>query len=462
MFSFASRGVAKDSLFVFIALYLSALLKFSGLTNMVLNLDGGSQDLFVLAGTILVSSMFVQLIKGGGKSGFIKRAQGVLISLLIASMALLLLNEKVGIFFDHEEFILLTLFLFGLLKLAWFYAEQNWKQFPGMVGRVLIVGNGPLATQMENLVSASGGRYELSGYVDCPVDGERRFLSGNVGELSPSNDAVMSSDILAKAREARANKIVVSFSERRGVFPLQEVLSCKLSGIEVMDAPTFYERVNRKLMLENITPSWFIFSNGFKVTVLRKGFKRMVDVLGSLLGALMSLPLVPFLILAIKLDSPGPVLFKQVRVGEGDSEFDIFKFRTMCNDAESKSGAVWSQENDPRITRVGRVLRKTRLDEIPQLINVLRGDMSLVGPRPERPEFVDDLRKVIPYYSERHFVKPGVTGWAQVCYPYGSSVEDAVEKLRYDLYYIKNYSLLYDFYIMYKTVGVVLFGKGGR
>jgi lipopolysaccharide/colanic/teichoic acid biosynthesis glycosyltransferase len=165
--------------------------------------------------------------------------------------------------------------------------------------------------------------------------------------------------------------------------------------------------------------------------------------------------------IGIKLDSPGPVLFKQVRVGKGDKEFIIYKFRSMRRDAEQKSGAVWARENDNRITRFGQFLRKSRIDEIPQLFNVLMGSMSLIGPRPERPEFVKDLKKVVPYYAERHFVKPGITGWAQVCYPYGASVEDAFEKLRYDLYYIKNYSLWLDFKIMFKTVSVML-KKMGR
>jgi lipopolysaccharide/colanic/teichoic acid biosynthesis glycosyltransferase len=165
--------------------------------------------------------------------------------------------------------------------------------------------------------------------------------------------------------------------------------------------------------------------------------------------------------LAIKMESPGDVLFRQVRTGKGDRDFVIFKFRTMRHDAEKQSGAVWAQENDPRVTRLGNFLRRTRIDEIPQLFNVLMGDMSIVGPRPERPEFISTLKEKVPYYSERHFVKPGITGWAQVCYPYGASVEDALEKLRYDLYYIKNYSLLFDFIIIFKTVGVVI-NKMGR
>ena len=174
------------------------------------------------------------------------------------------------------------------------------------------------------------------------------------------------------------------------------------------------------------------------------------------------LPFIPLIALAIKLDSPGPIFFRQLRVGEREKNFILYKFRTMLDDAENGTGAIWAQEKDPRVTRVGNFFRKSRIDEIPQLFNVLMGDMSLVGPRPERPEFIDKLKKVIPYYSERHFVKPGVTGWAQVRYPYGASVEDALEKLRYDLYYIKNLSITFDLMIILETVNVVLFRRGGR
>jgi sugar transferase (PEP-CTERM system associated) len=240
------------------------------------------------------------------------------------------------------------------------------------------------------------------------------------------------------------------------------VLDCKFSGIEVVDAPSFYEDLTGKLLIEDITPSWFIFSNGFKMTPAMRYYKRALDIFFSMLGLLMVMPFIPLLALAVKLDSRGPIFFRQVRVGEREKRFVLYKFRTMREDAETTTGAIWAQSNDPRITRVGRFLRTTRLDEIPQLYNVLRGDMSFIGPRPERPEFIEMLSKIIPYYTERHFVKPGISGWAQVRYPYGASVEDAIEKLRYDLYYIKNISLVLDIVIIIETVKVMLFGKGAR
>jgi len=239
-------------------------------------------------------------------------------------------------------------------------------------------------------------------------------------------------------------------------------MNCKLSGIDVLDAPSFYEEVMGKLFIEDTRPSWFIFSDGFRITALKRVYKRLFDVALSVIGLTIASPLMPVIALLIKVNSPGPVFFRQVRVGEREKNFMLYKFRTMCEDAENETGAVWAQQNDTRVTHIGNILRKTRFDEIPQLFNVMKGDMSLIGPRPERPEFVEKLKEIIPYYSERHFVKPGITGWAQVKYRYGASVEDAVEKLRYDLYYIKNLSFFLDMLIVLETVKVVLFGRGSR
>jgi sugar transferase (PEP-CTERM system associated) len=230
----------------------------------------------------------------------------------------------------------------------------------------------------------------------------------------------------------------------------------------VVDGLSFYEEITGKLAIENINPSWFIFSDGFRLTPFMHLYKRAFDLFFAALGLLLTMPILPLLALAIRLESPGPILFRQLRVGENEIPFLLYKFRSMRQDAESATGAVWAQVDDPRVTRLGNFLRKSRLDEIPQLFNVLKGEMSFVGPRPERPEFIEKLKERIPYYGSRHCVKPGVTGWAQVSYPYGASEADALEKLRYDLYYIKNYSLPLDFLIILETVKVVLCGKGGR
>jgi sugar transferase (PEP-CTERM system associated) len=360
------------------------------------------------------------------------------------SMAIFsIISVEQGLTGGEIQVVLLGFGVFAGLKFFEFLVAMM-----GKGKRVLVVGDGLLAELMEEFVAASEGRYVLLGRVSCP------------STQGATDDDVKAGRLLRLAQNFMADKIVVSLAERRGFFPVEELLSCKLAGVEVVDAPSFYETATRKLLIENITPSWFIFSHGFKVTRLLRLSKRITDILASTLGLLFFLPIIPFIALAIKLESPGPILFRQTRVGEGDRLFTLMKFRSMCQDAEASTGAVWSQQNDSRITRVGNFLRCSRLDEIPQLVNILKGDMSVVGPRPERPEFVRELKKRIPYYSERHYVKPGLTGWAQVRYPYGSSVEDAIEKLRYDLYYIKNISLFLDFSIILKTFSVVLLGKG--
>lgn len=367
-----------------------------------------------------------------------------------------LVNISSGVMDSESRVMVLGFGVFAGLKILEFLFFKFSRAFLGVGKRVLVVGDGLMAELMEEFIASSKGRYVLLGRVPCPSTRDNACDETEDEEMAECRTG----RVLRLAQNFMADQVVVSLAERRGFFPVEELLNCKLAGIQVVDAPTFYESATHKLLIENITPSWFIFSHGFKVTWFLRLCKRVLDITASSLGLLFFLPVIPFVILAIKLDSPGPILFRQVRVGEGDKPFTLMKFRSMRRDAESKTGAVWSQENDPRITRVGNFLRRSRLDEIPQLLNILKGDMSLVGPRPERPEFVSELKKRIPYYSERHYVKPGLTGWAQVCYPYGSSVEDAIEKLRYDLYYIKNISILLDFYIVLKTFGVVLLGKG--
>ncbi|GFO56869.1 glycosyl transferase [Geomonas sp. Red276] len=322
------------------------------------------------------------------------------------------------------------------------------------IQRVLVLGTGELARGIGELVATRAMSFALAGFLPC---------AENEGSSPPAVSPVvqMEEDLLATVRKHRASILVVALSERRGALPLQGMMQCKLNGIEVLDAPAFYELAQGKLMLEQITPSWIIFSHGFRRTALVNAYKRCIDVALSLTGLLLTAPLLPLIALVIKLDSPGPVLFRQVRVGAGEKPFTLYKFRTMGTDAE-KNGAVWASKNDTRVTKVGRFLRNSRIDEIPQLFNVLKGEMSFIGPRPERPEFVETLKKDIYYYSKRHTIKPGLTGWAQVRYPYGATTEDAVEKLRYDLYYIKNLSLFLDGLIIFETVKVVLFGRGGR
>jgi len=257
-------------------------------------------------------------------------------------------------------------------------------------------------------------------------------------------------------------KIVISFREKRSLFPTQELLRCRVEGIDIIEANSFYEMLTGKLIVELINPSWLIFSRGFEKSKVRRFFKRAIDLLLVLLFGLLLGPFLIFMTILIKLESAGPVFFIQDRVGERGRNYMVFKFRSMVQDAEKLSGPVWAQENDPRVTRVGRIMRRLRIDELPQIWNVLKGEMSFVGPRPERDIFVQQLEKVVPYYRERFTVKPGITGWAQVNYGYGASVADAIEKLNYDLFYIKNMSFMMDLLVLMRTVKIVLFGHGVR
>jgi sugar transferase (PEP-CTERM system associated) len=443
--------MAGDLLLAFGAIYVALTLVLLGAPAMA-GAELGRTALFVTV--VLLSSFVTEIYSYDKRLDRHEIAVRILFALSFCFFILAALNLLSESLVFQQQVIIGSLFAFGFLQFLWHSIYRTWDRMSGFSNRVLILGAGPLANQMGALLDVPNRGHMLLGYFNCttnPTDVPEDKIVG-----------CSSHGLYETAKRLRANKVVVALTERRGVFPLQEILSCKMSGIQVLEAPTFYEQMTGALLLENVTPSWIIFSDGFRVTTLRRVTKRMMDVVLSLTGILLVLPLLPLLALAIRLDTRGPVFFRQVRVGEYDRTFQVIKFRTMQEDAEKQTGAVWSEEHDPRITRVGSFLRKTRLDEVPQLFNVLTGDMSFVGPRPERPEFVAMLKEVIPYYSERHFVKPGITGWAQVSYPYGASVEDAIEKLRYDLYYIKHLSASFDIYIVLKTIHVVLFGKGGR
>jgi sugar transferase (PEP-CTERM system associated) len=243
--------------------------------------------------------------------------------------------------------------------------------------------------------------------------------------------------------------------------PTRELLELRLRGVVIEDASLLMERVTGKLPLDGLNPSTLIFTNGFNVKFAKQAARRLVSIAVSLTGLLICLPLIPFLILAVRLSSPGPIFFRQTRIGLRGRTFSIIKFRTMRQDAEM-DGAVWATKNDPRVTPLGRFMRTTRLDEIPQLWNVLRGEMGFVGPRPERPEFVEWLNREIPFYELRHMVRPGITGWAQVRYKYGASLEETKRKLEYDLYYVKHLSLGLDLLIMFETIKTIVLGRGAQ
>lgn len=319
--------------------------------------------------------------------------------------------------------------------------------------KVLIIGNTDIAGKISHaLQTDSCIGYRVLG---CLTEG------GSHGERNPSALRILGdiSRLPAIVAETNPEVVVIALSERRGAFPVQEILECKLRGIRVEDWPAFYERVTGKILIQNLRPSWLIFADGFTRNHLAQSFKRLIDTLLAAIGLCVSLPLIGCIFILTKLDSSGPVIYRQERVGENGKVFSLCKFRTMIADAEKASGPVWSATVDPRVTRLGKILRRTGMDEIPQLFNVLRGDMSFVGPRPERPHFVAELQRNIPFYAQRLAVKPGITGWAQVRYGYGSTINDAIEKLQYDLYYIKNMSFFLDLLIILSTVHKVLFAQ---
>jgi sugar transferase (PEP-CTERM system associated) len=264
------------------------------------------------------------------------------------------------------------------------------------------------------------------------------------------------------AKDLNIEKIVVNFKEKRNAYPLKELLKCRVEGLDILEGNSFYENLTGQLVVEQINPSWLIFSGGFEKSNLRRFLKRTIDLILSSTLIIFLSPLILLVALLIKIDSRGSVIFSQERVGERRKGYMVHKFRSMVENAEQESGPVWADEQDARITRVGRIIRKLRIDEVPQLWNVLKGEMSFVGPRPEREYFVKDLEDRIPYYGERFTVKPGITGWAQVNYGYGATVEDAIAKLNYDLFYIKNMSTLMDLMIVLRTIKIVLFRKGAR
>jgi sugar transferase (PEP-CTERM system associated) len=266
----------------------------------------------------------------------------------------------------------------------------------------------------------------------------------------------------AIAEQQRVSRIIVALEDRRGIMPTSALVRLRVQGVIVEDAHTSMTALTGRVWLRTVRPSWFVFSEGFHRSRVSAILKRAIDLCFGLAGFVISAPIMVLVAAAIKFDSHGPVLYRQTRVGWRGRHFEVLKFRSMRLDAEAQNGAQWAVEDDPRVTRTGRFLRKFRLDELPQFINVLRGEMSFVGPRPERPVFVQQLRQAIPYYDERHSVRPGITGWAQVQYGYGASIEDAYRKLEYDLFYLENMSVLFDCAIIFKTIRIVFGGRGGR
>ncbi len=332
----------------------------------------------------------------------------------------------------------------------------RWADLELLKHRVLVLGTGTRASKVMDLLRASENHRRMHVVGFLPLQGVHHF----VDHSRILTDQGKLSEVVDKYQ---IDEIVIAVRERRGGgLPVNELLDCRLKGVDVVELSTFFERERGQVQLESLNASWMVLSDGFQQGIVRDVVKRLFDLVVSLAILLISLPLMLIAILVIAWESGFPILYRQERVGQGGRVFTIFKFRSMVHNAEKDGTPQWAQARDVRVTKFGNIMRLLRIDELPQIFNVFRGDMSFVGPRPERPFFVDQLIEQIPYYASRHSLKPGITGWAQVRYAYGASLEDAIEKLQYDLYYVKNHTFFLDLLILFQTAQVVLFGKGAR
>jgi sugar transferase (PEP-CTERM system associated) len=322
---------------------------------------------------------------------------------------------------------------------------------------ILIVGTGEVARQVgEEVRKRNRLGFHLVGFIDAP-SAKSSPTGGQVGEIL-GDPAEM--DRIIERHDV--DKVVVAITERRGEYPVKEMLALRVGGYQVVEWPGFFEKLSGRIPIDNLAPSFFIFNEGFRKSRILLTIRRVLSAIAAAVFLVVLLPVFFVIAILIMFDSPGPVIYSQIRVGQHNKPIRIYKFRSMRNDAEKNGDAVWAVTNDPRITRIGHFLRKSRIDELPQIYNVLIGELDFVGPRPERPEFVEKLASLIPYYALRHTVKPGITGWAQVMFHYGSTIGESKEKLQYDLFYIKNMSLKLDLLVLFHTFKIVILGRGAR
>lgn len=420
---------------------------------------GGKVASFIAQGFLIATIMYsIGLYERPNRHDLVKVATRLVICMVIAIPILMILFSYVSALkFENptQRSMFYLLFAAGVV-VAVVGSRIIYDMFARVTpapNRILVVGVGNHAAEIEQLASDRSNTDDVVvGYYNLKDETVR--VSAN--KVLPSN-----APLLDTIRSNSVKELVVALDDRRGA-PLRALLDARMAGIQVTNYLSYWERETRRLNLANLEPGWLIYSDGFRIgSVTNAALKRCLDLAASLVLLTLSMPVLLVAALAVRLEGGGSVLYKQERVGRGGSVFWIYKLRTMRPDAEQGT-PQWASANDPRITRVGSFLRLTRIDELPQLFNVLKGDMSIVGPRPERPFFVEDLTHRIPYYPERHRVRPGITGWAQINYPYGASIADAKEKLSYDLYYIKNFSILFDFLVILATIQTVLWNKGAR
>jgi len=447
---------AIDFLVSYLSVYAGAYLRSSGFIGEAFSLDSSLVvQALVFALVLIVSLMALGLYTARVREGVLGYLLRVSASYLFSIIALALLFYIFpNLFLGRATLILSIVISFSAISLirlvVWFADPEIFKR------RILVLGAGQNAKPITELKRKSDQiSFSILGFI---------HIRGEEDIVDKSKIIMLDSSLKDYAVNNDVDEIVLAVEDRRKGFPMHDLIDCKMSGIDVLDMTSFFERETGKIRLDQLNPSWFVFSDGFQQSGLRDYTKRLFDIFVSVILLIVSWPIMLLAVLAISVESrfKEPILYRQIRIGENGKPFQVLKFRSMSVDAERDGKARWAEKNDARITVVGGVIRKTRIDELPQILNVLRGDMSFVGPRPERPEFVVILSEKIPYYEERHRVKPGVTGWAQMCYPYGSSEKDAKEKLQYDLYYVKNHSLFLDFLIIVQTAEIVLFGRGSR
>lgn len=447
---------AAELLILYSSLFVGALIIYGSIADGEIVLEWIEPRAAVVALVMLISLVSMGLYDFRQRISFREILIRIAAGLALGSLVLAAIFYAIPSIMVTRElsFVAVLYATMSLLVLRYFFTRRIDENI--FRHRILVYGAGKRASTIADLRRKADRRgFEIVGSIPAP---------GDKLEFKENGPLFTDKDIDLLAPELDVDQIVIAMDNRRGNLPLRQMLNCKLQGIDVIDLLEFLERETGKIRIDLVNPGWLIFGPGFRNGRIRELSKRSVDLIATTLILSLSWPLMLLIAVAIKIED-GPkstVLYRQKRVGSGSVPFRVFKFRSMREDAEADGEVVWAEEHDDRITRVGKVLRKYRLDELPQVFNVLRGQMSLVGPRPERPAFVEQLTKSIPYYSERHTVKPGITGWAQMRYAYGASEEDSFEKLQFDLYYIKNHSFLLDVLIILQTVEVVLWGKGAR
>ncbi|HET7586557.1 MAG TPA: TIGR03013 family XrtA/PEP-CTERM system glycosyltransferase [Gammaproteobacteria bacterium] len=449
---------AIETLLLVISFYLAAYLRFEGQPAVVAdNLGPLHYPALLFAGMMILSLSAMGLYQIGLR----ERRTGILLRLVVGFgvgiVLLMLIYYIFPVLYVGRGVLALAVALSFLFIMLLRPALLKVLDIESIKPRVLVLGTGSKASSIIKRMRRRSDRrgFRLAGFIHYEGENCEVHHHGAVLKVHGS--------IARYAMAHQIDEIVVALDERRNKLSLNDLLRCRLAGIEVLDLATFFERETGAVALDLVDPSWLIFGDGFRRGFLRAQIKRLLDISIALVLLVMTLPVLLLTALLIILDDGWhkPVLYSQTRVGERGTLFRVLKFRSMRTDAEQE-GVRWARKNDSRVTRVGALIRKCRVDELPQILNVLRGDMSFVGPRPERPEFVTQLEKNLLYYRERHSVKPGITGWAQLRYPYGSSERDAREKLKFDLFYVKNHTVFFDLLIMLQTVEVVLFGKGAR